>query len=161
MAFKLHLMIVSFIIVTVYLVWMVMTPAEVPVPVAPVLGKMDTKIAPYTVAIIHASWGMNCPNVLINTDAQTTHDPYVNTRNKGPVNNKLRDDNVFAAVSLFCNSKEKCEIAVGDPVLGDDPAPDCTNKVLEIQYRCYSYDRPWTVRAATGSLTLDCAPPAK
>lgn len=149
MSFKVHLLIVSLIIVAVSLMWEVMgqsTPQPQEIPVVP-----------RVISITHASWGLNCKNIAIIQEG-TPQDAFGNPQT---VNTKLKEDNVFGPVSLECNGKTECEIQADGSTLGDDPAPECTPKMLEIEYRCFSYDRPWRVKASSGPLKLKCETPGK
>lgn len=148
MPLKIHLLIVSCIIAAVYIIWELMHVTGAPSP-----ANNDPKAIPRLIAVTHASLGLNCRNIAITNEA-TPHDAFSSSK---PQNPKLSEDNVFSAVSLKCNGSTECTIAVDDPELGEDPAPDCTPKTLEIEYRCFSYDRPWRVKASTGTVKLLCA----
>jgi len=151
MPFKLHLIIISCIIVAVLLAWQFLHNTS--------SGLSDNAPAKsaYSLSVTHASWGLNCRNIAINNDA-APHDAFVS---KGEANNKLHEDNVLGTVARLCNGNMKCDIMVDEATLGADPSPDCGNKVLEVEYRCFSYDRPWNVKTATGTLSLHCEQPAK
>jgi hypothetical protein len=151
MPFKVHLAIISCIVIVVVLAWQYMQHQPQTVEAAP--GKT------YSITVTHASWGLNCQNLAISSNqAENTRDPFLN---KGGANNKLREDNVMAAVALLCNGNIQCDILADEATLGPDPAPDCTNKTLEIEYRCFSYDRPWNVKTSSGAATLNCEQPNK
>lgn len=149
MSFKLHLIIISCITVAVVLFWQLMHSGA--------LTPADTRPArpQYNLTITHASWGLNCRNLAIGATGQDAF------ARKPATENPLRDDNVLGAVGLLCNGKTECAINVDAATLGKDPAPDCANKVLEVEYRCFSYDRPWSVKTSTGTLTLHCEQPSK
>jgi hypothetical protein len=143
MSFKLHLIIISFIITAVYLAWRLMdsSPASVPA-VAP------SKESPYSITISHASWGLNCRYKTRNNES----DNFAGAKDSSP----LREDNVLAKISQECNGKLHCSIPVSTDMLGPDPAAQCYEKELSIEYRCFSYDRPWHAKASSGTLTIDC-----
>lgn len=143
MPFKVHLLIVTCIIAAVYLVWEVMH-SILPPPQA----QSENLGIPHQISVIHASYGLNCRSISTNGD-NTSQSPPNDTK-------KLSEDNVLAAVSQKCNGARQCEIALNDPVLGEDPAPSCIPKTLDIEYRCFSYDRPWRVHGSSGSLKLLC-----
>jgi hypothetical protein len=147
MPFKVHLLIVAIIIAAVYIIWGIMHTA------APVVQAGDPKTMSRMIAVTHASWGLNCRNVMISND-DNAQDAFGTGKQPNP---KLSEDNVFSAVSLMCNGKSQCEVPASDPQLGEDPAPDCAIKNLEIEYRCFSYDRPWKVKLSSGVAKLQCA----
>ena len=150
MPFRIHLVIVACIIASVYLIWEFMHRATT-APQSPSARNIARMIA-----VTHASLGLNCRGMAIQNEA-VPQDAF----NGAGANPKLAEDNVFGAVSLRCNGRTECEIAVDDPGLGEDPAPECRPKVLEVEYRCFSYDRPWRVKASSGSVKLLCATPGK
>ncbi len=145
MPFKVHLLIIACIIIAVLLSWQFMpkTPAHT-------AETRNAKIL--TISITHASWGLNCPSVAINSDA-SRHDAFMN---KPVTNTKLHEDNVLGPVGILCNGTTKCDVTPDETTLGTDPAPECTSKSLEIEYRCFSYDRPWNVKTTTAAVSLHC-----
>lgn len=151
MSFKIHLIIISVIIVMVFLVWSMSgsePPPPAPVPVA-------QKVSSYSIAISHASWGLNCAKRPVSVNNSTSsYDTFAGT----DVASKFHEDNVLLKVSEICNGKLQCDIPFTPDILGDDPQPDC-DKVLDIEYRCFSYDRPWRVRSSSGSLSINCDRP--
>jgi hypothetical protein len=149
MSFKVHLFIVSLIIIAVSLIWQLRGQGT-PTP-------QEAAVIPHVISIIHASWGMNCKDIAIVQDGM----PQDAFGNPQTVNPKIKLDNVFGPVSMECNGKTECEIQADDAKLGEDPAPECTPKTLEIEYRCFSYDRPWRVKASSGPLKLKCETPGK
>ena len=147
MSFKLHLMIVCFIIVIVYVAWQAMNNAPAPAPA------VEAKSAQHVITVSHASWGLGCRDYS-GMNGSTTRDAFVDSSDT-----KVRQDNVLSAVALLCNGKQKCDVAVDATVLGEDPFPTCNPKMLEIEYRCFSYDRPWIAKAMSGSVSLHCDTP--
>ena len=144
MSFKTHLLIVSLIIISVMIFWSLLPKIDHidrPENSAPIARR---------IIISHASWGMNCnPYLLENT---------INTNNMRKKNLKTAytKDNIFKEISLQCNGKLTCDINAANPWLKHDPQPECTPKSLEIEYRCFSFDRPWRTSTTGGSITLDC-----
>ena len=154
MSFKVHLIIVSCIIVAVLLVWQFM-PAPITKPSEN--ASINVPVAPtYSLAITHASWGLTCSGNSINSD-----DTRTSFLSKSNVKNALREDNILEAVSRLCNGKPNCDISTDESMLGTDPAPGCNNKIIEIEYRCFSYDRPWNVKSFAASVSLNCGQSAK
>jgi hypothetical protein len=147
MSFKTHLIIVSFIILAVYLAWQLMEPASELPAVSP------EKPSPYSITIVHASWGVNC-RLRMN---ESSMDNFA----KDVRNTPLREDNVLAKISEQCDGKLQCSIPVNSAALGLDPAPECAEKELRVEYRCFSYDRPWEVHISSGTLNIDCNKPQK
>lgn len=146
MSFKIHLVVVACIITAVYMIWELMHLGGTPPQT------VDQRGIPHMIAVTHASLGLNCRNMAISNDA-TPHDAFSNGKS---ANTKLVEDNVFPAISLKCNGLTECVFALDDPDLGEDLAPDCNPKTLEIEYRCFSYDRPWIVKASSGAVRLIC-----
>jgi hypothetical protein len=140
MSFKLHLIIVSVIIVLVYLAGKIFL--TVPLPAT---TPMSTKKSPFSIAITHATWGLNCRYRL--TEGMENDDGFVKD---------IRVDNALKKVSELCNDKPSCTIAINENTLGRDPYPGCFEKELDIEYRCYSFDRPWRVRGNSGTISIDC-----
>src|SRR5262245_44420026 len=119
MSFKAHLVVVCGIIIAVYLAWQLLNVSTTPVEVE---APDESEISPYKISVIHASWGLNCNNA---TDKSNAAD-------------KPREDNVLEAVAKACNGKVKCGIPVKESFSGDDSATSCRDKMLEIEYRCFS-----------------------
>lgn len=141
MSFKIHLIVVSFIIVVVYVSWQLISKTPVQAPVVPAASK-------YSISVIHASWGLNC--VIHKSD--NGNEGYISDTSQ----RKLQTDNVLVEVSQLCNGKLKCDIPIKAATLGADPAPECNGKALEVEYRCFSYDRPWIARGTSGKLGINC-----
>ncbi len=148
MSFKVHLIIVACIIAAVYVIWELMHAGS-----TAVTAQGDPRGIPRMIAVTHASYGLNCRNVAVNNDA-VPQDAFNTGKTPNP---KLAEDNVFSSISLKCNGATECDIPLDDPALGEDPAPGCTPKMLEVEYRCFSYDRPWRVRTSSGVIKLICA----
>jgi len=153
MNFKLHLTIIVCIVVAVLLAWQVM---HLDIAATPETGPSKPQ---YSLTVIHASWGLNCPNVVTSNNIPE-RDAFVN-KGVSDTNNKLREDNVLGVIAPMCNGNLECQIIADEANLGKDPAPDCSNKVLEVEYRCFSYDRPWKVKSSTGTLSLKCEQPTQ
>jgi len=148
-SFKVHLIIISCIVIVVLLVWQFMPHSAAPVPDNAAMKQT------YSIAITHASWGLNCKNTAVNSD--NSREAFLN---KSGANNKLHADNVLSQVSHLCNGATSCNVKGDETTFGSDPAPDCNDKMLEIEYRCFSYDRPWNVKSAT-TVNISCEQPAK
>jgi hypothetical protein len=146
MSFKTHLLIVSVIILAVYLAWSV-TRSK---PAAPT-EQAVVKTA-YNIAVTHASWGLNCPRYSESTS--TLDKAYVKKTDAHP--QYMKKDNALEIVSELCNGKLKCTVPVSDETFPDMAPEDCGEKKLEVEYRCYAFDRPWFARATGGMLTLTC-----
>lgn len=142
MPFRTHLIIIACIIAAVYFAWHIIDAAPPPPPPAAV--EVDS---PYSIAIAHASWGLNCRR-------DENSDGFAADKTA------LREDNVLAALAERCNGKLRCDIPLTPETMGDTPTPGCT-KQLVVEYRCFSFDRPWTVRASSGKLSINCDRPVK
>ncbi len=149
MSFKIHLIIVCAIIIVVFFSWQLMSSQKS----TEATGKSIETISPYSVSIIHATWGINCRDYYAPNTA-TKDDPFKKSPDS---NSKLREDNVLEAVSKLCSGKLKCSIPINEKALGSDPAPDCSGKVLKVEYRCFSFDRPWIAESDGKKLDIDCS----
>jgi hypothetical protein len=146
MAFKIHLIIVSIVIVIMYVGWRVHVASTV-VPEARTITKTT-----YNISIIHASWGLNCP-LFVDGKSNSLDQAYVQDKSN---TNKPHADNVLKQVSESCNGKETCSITASDDVFGDILPKDCTERQLDVEYRCYAFDRPWREQTTSNSLEIDC-----
>ena len=142
MNFNTHLLIVSVLIVVGYGFWHfgVQKPAQ-----APAQGSVVSR---YSISISQASWGVNCQA------RSSLYDEQTNDGFSKATGTPLKPNNVFRPVSQACNGKVSCDIT--RTVLGPDPDPECPEKLLEVEYRCFAYDRPWKVRGFDNQLTIDC-----
>jgi hypothetical protein len=146
MAFKIHLIIVSIVIVIIYVGWRIHVNSAV-VPEAQTITKTS-----YNISVIHASWGLNCP-LYVNDKANSLDQAYVQGK---PNNSKPSADNVLKQVSELCNNEEKCSITASSDVFGDILPTDCAEPQLAVEYRCHAFDRPWRDQTTSGSLDIDC-----
>lgn len=138
MSFKTHLIIISAIIIAVFLSWQAMhAPLEQTNVVEP-----ESDNNKYRIIIAHATWGRNC-----------------NDRYNMPT--EIKDDNVKDVVSRLCNSLSECKINVSSTLFVEDPFPECPDKMLEIEYRCFVYDRLRNAKSSFGSLMLKCKEPSQ
>lgn len=106
--------------------------------------------------IIRASWGENCDgqkrrvstSVTLGLSEQGTYEtPYY----------EVEENNAYQIVSEKCNDQSYCDLTATSGFLGFDPAPHCT-KLLTIEYRCFSYDKPWVKQAKEKqSMHIDCS----
>ena len=111
-----------------------------------------TDIPGIEIQITSASYGMNCLERR-NYYSSALDDPF---RKPGDNLDPLRHNNVIYSVSKLCNGKSVCEFVVNNEVLGTNPDPRCA-KNLHVEYRCYSYDRPWMADAMEGGrISLNC-----
>ena len=140
MSFKIHLLIISIIILIIYFVsQFLLQPkvSEVTIQAAPV--------SKYFLSIVDATWGANCRKYTTGTNAS-------NIDNKPLV----KENNVLLAVSNLCNNKPNCTIPINIETLGADPLPSCGYKTLQVNYRCFLTDKLNSVEASQGVLTIDC-----
>lgn len=132
---KNHILLVFMVGLIVLLMWQFMPKPEAP-PEEQIEETIDT--GDY-VRIHSASWGLNCidPAAQGHTDALLAKDDKVM---------KLRRDNVLSFVSKQCNGKDSCEVmnspATFDASDDKNPQKNC-EKDLEIEYRCFTFDRLW------------------
>lgn len=109
-------------------------------------------VSQYKINVLHASWGLNCQEYSSEWNTQD-QDAFANNPDK----NKLKEDNIYSKITALCQDKEKCEFMVGQETLGDDPAPYCGEKEIKIEYRCFSFDRPWNIRSHDKKIQIDCS----
>lgn len=149
MSFKIHLIIVSFIIATLYVVRVFFLEQ----PAQPVNTTKVATASPYHLSVVHASWGFNCKVFM-----PSKQYPLVNNYSQqyDIDTSKINEDNVLSAVSNICNGKSSCVINLDTNTLGEDPLPSCGNKILQVDYRCFSVDKLRTARAAVGQINIDC-----
>jgi hypothetical protein len=150
MSFKIHLIIVSVIIIAVYFAWQLTSRTNTP---QPAVIEQETA-SPYSITVIHASWGLNCRNSYVARTTPQKDDPFAY---KPGTESKLEEDNVLSIVSKLCDGKLKCTIPISPQALGGDPMPECGDKSLDVEYRCFSFDRPWLVQSSFKSLDIDCS----
>lgn len=150
MLFKIHLLIVSVIIIVIYIVMQVISVPKQQPQIQPITETI--KISPYNIIISHASWGLNCLDSSLDRNAET-EGSYTQPSKS---NSKIKDDNVISKVSQLCNGKPKCAIALNPSALGEDPLPTCGYKKLQIEYRCFSIDRIRKIEANEAVLTINC-----
>jgi hypothetical protein len=146
MSFKSHLLIVTVIILVVYLAWGV-TRAK---PKAP---EQAAAVSAYTINIAHADWGLNCP---VFAESPNSLDKAYVKKAPSSTAGKPQKDNALEIVKSLCNGKEACEFPVNDETFAGLVSQDCGEKKLEVEYRCYAFDRPWYARASAGMLAITC-----
>lgn len=149
MSFKLHLLIVSIIIVIMYLAWG-FTRSQ------PNTATDDANSAPtYSVSVIHASWGLNCPAILENDNVLDK--AYV--RKSDTHSNRPHADNALQIVSDLCQGEVECTIPLNDATFEGMAPANCNEKKLTVEYRCFAFDRPWRAQGSSndGSLSITCA----
>ena len=147
MSFKFHIIVVSSLIFIMIVAWVVLSNKPA------VVAASKTENSTYSVTITHASWGLNCLQAEEGGYGVQQATPlYLNEKNS----QTLKPDNVLVKVSALCNGKLTCTIPIKPEILGTDPAPDCFSKLLEVEYRCFSFDRPWTVHSGKEDIKIDC-----
>lgn len=144
MSFRMHLSIIVFIVTAIYGAWFVFAK-NTPLP-----GLQQTT-SPYSISISQASWGLNCRPSPSHFEA--TSGGFAVDSSTGL---KLAPGNVQANVAELCDGKPRCEIPLNFQPAGKDPAPDCPEKELEVEYRCFSFDRPWRIRSTSAPMVIDC-----
>lgn len=141
MQLKHHLIVITLIILSVFSVWQVMIEPP-PAPVTPPTSVTTVKAK--VIDIVRASWGMECNTLL---DEITNTDTYISAYgglipdNPAEAREKLKENNVLDIVKAKCNGKVECEITNSIEYMETDLAPFCYEKLLEIEYRCFSFDK--------------------
>lgn len=153
MNFKIHLIIIATIIGAIFAARILMPPAPQPAP-QPIVEKQE--VSDYYISVAHASWGVNCSTNRVAGEAADTNAHY-RADSEAAEASKTKEDNVILAVSNLCNGRSKCIITPTPDVLGDDPAPNCPNKTIKVDYRCFAIDRLRTAQSTAGNaLSIDC-----
>lgn len=99
----------------------------------------------YAVAVSSATYNTTCATPAVKSSGFTSE------------KNISAKDNVLSAVSSFCNGKLNCTLKVDAQALGITLDSPCS-KELKVEYRCFSYDRPWYASAPDGQmLEIDCS----
>ncbi len=148
MSFKIHLIIVSVIIIAVYFTWQITQRSQKSQDTV----NQEEIVSPYKISIISASYGLNCLESYVEP-SDNSNDPFAHKNNK----ELIKRDNVLATISSLCNDKLKCSIPLSAKLLDNDPMPQCAGKTLDVEYRCFSFDRPWTLKGEGKSLDIDCS----
>lgn len=139
MPFKIHLIIVSILIILVlFLTKTFLSPKTEEI-------QIFTKPSPYTIIINRASWGLNC------RIDNKKYDNYVRMDEEKSIEN-----NVLSAVSRICNTKSSCSISADIYSLGGDPVPSCGYKELDIEYRCFSLDKIRVIKSSDAVVNINC-----
>ncbi|MCE2926458.1 MAG: hypothetical protein LW823_02260 [Rickettsiales bacterium] len=133
MTFKTHLIAISVIILSVFIAWQAFQKPDRPKQAPP-----KTETSAYQIIIVRASLGLNCL------------DRYPNAEN-------LFENNVKEIVSSLCAGKLDCKVPTNEKTLKITTSSDCSDKELEIEYRCFSFDRLRTEKASFGSVELRCS----
>jgi len=148
MNFKIHLLIISAIIIVLYLASSFLASrSSAPKPLT-----QTPQVSDYYISVVHASWGLNCVSFIKRMSSQNEESLDTSRLDTS----KLKTDNVLSAVSNLCNGKDTCEIPLDAASLGGDPAPSCGNKTLMVEYRCFSIDKLRSATASYGALPIDC-----
>lgn len=146
MSFKIHLLIVTFIILAVTIIW------EFKPDAVQLTDQGDNGEISRRIIVNHASWGLNC----LQYDIESSNRVKTPYRTKESKNKGIFKDNAYKAVALACNGELECEVRASDEIISPEPEPNCQPKSLDIEYRCFSYDRPWRVQTEGGTVKLEC-----
>lgn len=115
---------------------------------------VDDGSAGRAIFIHSASFGLNC-NPIIEVKRKD------NLREGLPVDKLIPvpQNNVLDLLTKQCGGKVTCTIDVTPEALKDNSYPRCA-KVLDVAYRCFSYDGVTTLSASQGEkLSIDCRTP--
>lgn len=111
------------------------------------------------VRISSASFGLNCRPEDLRPSADAAPikalgkfaDPQQDEKDKLVV-----QDNALSAISERCNGKTSCALTATPEALGLLVSGSCRRQ-LNVEYRCFSYDRPWLATIRPGeTLLIDC-----
>lgn len=150
--YKFHAIAIAIICVIVTTISVLMAPPPTPAPVntADVSGR--------AIEIYSATYGEECNPYI--QEALASRGPAKTDENgiiiPQPQLALVTENNVLAPVSALCSGKVSCEFQVTDDTMGINPFPSCAKK-LNIAYRCYSFDRLWTLTTNQAStVKIDC-----
>lgn len=140
---KQHIVVIFVMVIVISLLWRLVvevTKEETPM--------VEQRTTPYNIEIVNASYGLNCQYRMSREQSGGFVDPN---------QNRVRKNNALRAVSDACNGKEKCSVMVTDDLVGGQISQTCSYARLEVEYRCFSFDRPWATYGYNGSsLEIDC-----
>ncbi|MEQ1705600.1 MAG: hypothetical protein ABL867_06450, partial [Rickettsiales bacterium] len=139
MPFKIHLLVISGIIIMVFIISKVLIANKIETEQSALTTIV--KKSPYSITIENASWGMNCQNF-----PQPERDD-----SQGGNTISIKENNVIYPISRLCNGNPRCDIAVDSNFLGE-PMVSCP-KTLEVEYRCFNIDRLRKSKATDGILS--------
>ncbi len=150
MNFKIHLIIVVLLIGAVFTGWQYMLHRQQLSESAQSQPASD-----WFIRIYRANYGLNCNDA----SSATASSEYADSRNNL---RPIREDNALKEISNLCNGRAACALMVTNELFALDPAPGCRDKTLEVEYRCFSYDKPRKVSAKYNArLAIDCREPVK
>lgn len=135
MPLKTHLIIVGSIILCVFIGWQILlySTAQAPQPQNP-------QTQGRAIEIIRASFGLNCVSDPASRGSTlSTAGDFAFKEGS----DSIKENNALQTVSERCNLKTRCTIINQAEWVGFDPAPKCYSKLLSVEYRCFSFDRPW------------------
>lgn len=146
-----HFIVIGIIIFLIFLGWQVISLRT---------AQQQAQIDPNSIRLIQisrASWGLNCLEQRRRYGLkQLPQDAF----NEGGEGNKIRENNILVAISDLCNGKQTCYLTNSPDTFTPDPDPQCPTKEMVVEYRCYSFDRPWTLKLASREKgTIDCLKP--
>lgn len=111
-------------------------------------------VGSHFITIWEGSWGVNCNErqrraSRFGSRSSSTPEP--------PRMPEVKMNNVKDVIGKLCNDKMKCQFIADVETLGN-PAPNSgCRPVLDLVYRCFSFDRPWRVSANMGgTVSIDC-----
>lgn len=145
MQFRTHLIIILCITAAIYGIWYLLSQNQ---PVAVI----QRGASPYSIHISRATWGLNCRQ---RYQVPSTSSDGFSADAAGGFS--LTANNVLKQVGELCDGKPDCEIPTDALLIGKDPAPHCIDKELEVEYRCFSFDRPWRIRSISATTKIDCS----
>ena len=135
--------------------------ALAPKPPAPV----DTSVhGDRYIEIYSATWGRDCNNMIQQEINNPTPTPPPFEGEEQPPEQPVKREplklvvtnNVLTAVGEKCNGNLTCTVLADSNWLGSEPLAACFKK-LEVSYRCYQYDRLWSMKLEQGKDgTIDC-----
>lgn len=131
MNIKIHIAIISVIVLTLFIVWQVFILKPVKTESIVVSG--------YSIKVSRASYGLAC-NTVFKAKQQNqgfSQNPYQDD----PANQLVEENNVYDIVSRLCDGKPSCEFKVNDESMQQDPRRGCGIQDLQLEFRCFKVDR--------------------
>lgn len=147
---KFHLIAMSIIIGVISLVFFMIQRFQT--PDLPVEEQPDIVASDRVIFVSKASFGLNC-NEVYERFKEREHTMGVPIPN-GMVESK--PNNALLAITELCNGKKYCSFTATDSKFGLEPMSNCIRE-LEVEYRCFSYDRVWKERVRLNErMKLQC-----
>lgn len=149
--YRIHAIAITIICLVIIGVYFLTRPKPIPAIVSqPQLGDRY-------IQIFSATWGEECNPYIEHNAANMSMKKDENGMLIVPERpTPVEVNNVLPALSKACNRKLSCNLFVNSNNLNAEPMESCF-KQLKVSYRCFAFDRLWSVTAQQGgTLHIDC-----